>query len=227
MRVLIAAADHGFCDGAAYERQDPFRHSPFDTSVFILQTAKAARKWPTGPSFETELRAAFRDCLPSAAAVGRQLKRDGGALPRTGTRTGRTTKGDSTGAGRSTGGPPTARKRKRGAANGEGVGAGAEGAHEAHGEGEGGGTEAAGATSSLHSRRERKKQRKGPRMSPKIRGRHDAATEAELDKWVAAKRKGDWAAADAIRATLATQGITADKERPAKPKPKTAVEAAQ
>ena len=39
-RVLIAADDHGFADGASHERQDPYRHSPFDTSVFVLQTDK-------------------------------------------------------------------------------------------------------------------------------------------------------------------------------------------
>jgi phosphorylated CTD-interacting factor 1 len=79
LRVLIAADDHGFCDGASHERQDPYRHSPFDTSVFVLQTPKAARKWPTDPSLEVELRAAFRACRPSSTAVGRQLKHDAGA----------------------------------------------------------------------------------------------------------------------------------------------------
>ena len=43
-RVLIAAADHGYCDGAAHQRQDPYRFSPYDTAVFVLQTDKASRK---------------------------------------------------------------------------------------------------------------------------------------------------------------------------------------
>ena len=31
---------------AAHQRQDPYRFSPYDTAVFVLQTDKAARKWP-------------------------------------------------------------------------------------------------------------------------------------------------------------------------------------
>ena len=78
-RVLVAAADHGFCDGASYQRQDPYRNSPFDTSVFVLQTDKAARKWPANDKFEADLRDAFAACVPSESAVGRQLKHDAGA----------------------------------------------------------------------------------------------------------------------------------------------------
>ena len=40
-RVLVAAADHGYCDGASHHRQDPFRESPYDTALFVLQ-ARAA-----------------------------------------------------------------------------------------------------------------------------------------------------------------------------------------
>lgn len=80
--VLIAAADHGYCDGASYARQDPFRHSPFDTAVLVLQTDKASRKWSAEAGFEAALRAAFAACVPSAAAVARQAKRDAGARPR-------------------------------------------------------------------------------------------------------------------------------------------------
>ena len=80
--VLIAAADHGFCDGAAYQRQDPFRHAPFDTAVLVLQTAKAGRKWVADDAFEAALRGAFAACVPSDAAVARQLKRGAGALPK-------------------------------------------------------------------------------------------------------------------------------------------------
>jgi len=42
-RVLVAAADHGYCDGASHHRQDPFRESPYDTALFVLQ----ARARPT------------------------------------------------------------------------------------------------------------------------------------------------------------------------------------
>ena len=33
--VTVAAADHGFCDGASHQRQDPFRASPY-----------GIKKWP-------------------------------------------------------------------------------------------------------------------------------------------------------------------------------------
>ena len=73
-RVLIAAADHGYCDGAAHQRQDPYRYSPYDTAVFVLQTDKASRKWPADDKFERELRKAFAECVPSENAVQRQGK---------------------------------------------------------------------------------------------------------------------------------------------------------
>uniref|UniRef100_A0A7S0L1P1 PCIF1 WW domain-containing protein n=1 Tax=Coccolithus braarudii TaxID=221442 RepID=A0A7S0L1P1_9EUKA len=80
-KILVAATDHGFCDGASHQRQDPYRHSPYDTCVFVLQTAKASRKWPTAkPDFEAQLRAAMGKCVPSEAAVGRQLKQTPAAV---------------------------------------------------------------------------------------------------------------------------------------------------
>ncbi|XRB24019.1 phosphorylated CTD-interacting factor 1 [Pseudoscourfieldia marina] len=72
LRVVVAAADHGFCDGTSHQRQDPFRTSPYDTGVFVLQTSAAATKWPVGEALEPELRAAFAQCLPSQAAAKRQ-----------------------------------------------------------------------------------------------------------------------------------------------------------
>ncbi len=39
--------------------------------------------------------------------------------------------------------------------------------------------------------------------------------EAELDRWVIAKRDRDFATADAIRSELRKQGVDADIERPA------------
>lgn len=36
----------GFLDGASHQRRDPYRQSPWDTGVFVLQTSRAARKWP-------------------------------------------------------------------------------------------------------------------------------------------------------------------------------------
>ena len=36
----------------AFCRQDPYRHSPFDTAVWIMQTGKASRRWPADDDFE-------------------------------------------------------------------------------------------------------------------------------------------------------------------------------
>lgn len=41
--LLVAKADHGYCDGAQHQRQDRFRDSPYDTAVFFLQNAAGAR----------------------------------------------------------------------------------------------------------------------------------------------------------------------------------------
>lgn len=73
--VLLAAADHGYCDGASYQRKDPFQESPFDTACFFLQTDRAAQSWPADSAFEAELRTAMAQCVPSAAAVQRQLRK--------------------------------------------------------------------------------------------------------------------------------------------------------
>ncbi|KAK9807800.1 hypothetical protein WJX72_009794 [[Myrmecia] bisecta] len=72
--TVVAAADHGFCDGASHQRRDPFRQSPYDTGVFFLQTAKAAAKWKAGDELEKALRVAMAECCPTPAAVERQRK---------------------------------------------------------------------------------------------------------------------------------------------------------
>ncbi|KAL3778569.1 hypothetical protein ACHAW5_007024 [Stephanodiscus triporus] len=43
---LVAAADHGFCDGAQHQRQDRYRESTYDTGVFVLQNRQGKMKWP-------------------------------------------------------------------------------------------------------------------------------------------------------------------------------------
>jgi phosphorylated CTD-interacting factor 1 len=40
--VLVAKADHGYCDGAQHQRQDRFRDAPYDTAVFFLQNQAGA-----------------------------------------------------------------------------------------------------------------------------------------------------------------------------------------
>lgn len=73
LSMRVAAADHGFVDGAAHARRDPFRSSPYDTDLVVLQTAAAARKNPVDArQLEAELRAAFAACVPSEAAARRQ-----------------------------------------------------------------------------------------------------------------------------------------------------------
>lgn len=74
-RVIIAAADHGYCDGASHQRQDPFRQSPYDTACFFLQTDRAAEKWPVDDHLEEELRQSMAKCVPLAPAVSRQMKK--------------------------------------------------------------------------------------------------------------------------------------------------------
>eukprot|EP00798_Chlamydomonas_sp_ICE-L_P028704 gene28704-31869_t len=72
--VLVAAKDHGFCDGSSHQSQDPFRRSPYDTGVFFMQSDKATRRWPVTDELEEELRSAMAECMPSAAAEERQNK---------------------------------------------------------------------------------------------------------------------------------------------------------
>lgn len=66
-RILVAQADHGYCDGAsAHLRQE--RKATHDTAVFVLQSAKAARKWPADEALEAALRTAFASCMPKEGA---------------------------------------------------------------------------------------------------------------------------------------------------------------
>jgi phosphorylated CTD-interacting factor 1 len=75
--LLVAAADHGYCDGASHQRRDLYRGSPFDTSVMCLQTSAAAAKWPVRAPVLEELRLALASCCPTAAAAERQKKKRG------------------------------------------------------------------------------------------------------------------------------------------------------
>ena len=74
-RILVAAADHGYCDGAIHQRQEPYRASPYDTAVFVLQTDKASRKWPADDKFEAGLRKAFAECLPVEPTAPKRQRR--------------------------------------------------------------------------------------------------------------------------------------------------------
>ena len=71
-KFVVAAADHGYCDGAAHQRKASFRGSSYDTGVFVLQSSRAAasaagRRVVAGPTepgglprFEAEVRAGRR-----------------------------------------------------------------------------------------------------------------------------------------------------------------------
>jgi hypothetical protein len=74
VHVLPAA---GYCDGASHQRKDFYRQSPFDSSIFLLQTTAAAKKWPVSEQLLKDLQVAFAACCPSAAAAERQKKRRG------------------------------------------------------------------------------------------------------------------------------------------------------
>lgn len=70
---LIAAADHGFCDGASHQRRDLYRASPYDTGVFVLQSRRAAALSPLPADLEDRLRESMAQARPSAEAAARQV----------------------------------------------------------------------------------------------------------------------------------------------------------
>lgn len=74
---IVAAADHGYCDGAAHQRKSSFRSSTYDTGVFFLCSKKAlgtqSGKKVTakgGSVFETEIRTAFAGARFSKEEAG-------------------------------------------------------------------------------------------------------------------------------------------------------------
>jgi phosphorylated CTD-interacting factor 1 len=80
-KLIVAAEDHGFCDGASHQRKDPYRESPYDTAVFVLQTEAGAKKWPVtsaasggGLSLKEALLVSFAQGRPTAAAKKRQKR---------------------------------------------------------------------------------------------------------------------------------------------------------
>lgn len=108
-QVVLAAAEHGYCDGAMHERQEPYRTSTHETTVFVLQTEKAARKWRADEKFERELRTAFAECRTLLKAAPRKREpREAPVKDRTKART----KAAATEPGEATR-PESAKKRKR------------------------------------------------------------------------------------------------------------------
>lgn len=80
-KFVVAAADHGYCDGAAHQRKASFRGSLYDTGVFVLQSSRAVasaagRRVAAGPTepgglprFEAEVRAALAGARLAASVV--------------------------------------------------------------------------------------------------------------------------------------------------------------
>lgn len=67
--LLVAAADHGFVDGAQHVRHRSHRESPYDTMVFVLQTDTAAKLWPADSAAVKAIERAMAACTPTAEAL--------------------------------------------------------------------------------------------------------------------------------------------------------------
>ena len=69
--MIVAAKEHGFCDGAQHCRPPNERHrvSSYDTGVFFLQTTKGAARWKVSDGIREELRNAMKEAVGSAKNV--------------------------------------------------------------------------------------------------------------------------------------------------------------
>jgi hypothetical protein len=72
--IVISKAEHGFCDGAAFQRQDRYRDSPYDTVLFLLQNDEGCVKWPCSDECERRIRLGFRQGIPTEGMRLRQAK---------------------------------------------------------------------------------------------------------------------------------------------------------
>uniref|UniRef100_A0A7S0IND2 PCIF1 WW domain-containing protein n=1 Tax=Calcidiscus leptoporus TaxID=127549 RepID=A0A7S0IND2_9EUKA len=64
-QLLVAAADHGFVDGAQYMRRYSFRQSPYDTTLFFCQTDAAAAATPLSEGAVKRIEASLAACTPT------------------------------------------------------------------------------------------------------------------------------------------------------------------
>ena len=83
---VVAAADHGYCDGAAHQRKASLRSSTYDTGVFALCSRKAEMTLAgkrfvakNGASFEADVREALAGARMSDAAAAAVKKTVRGA----------------------------------------------------------------------------------------------------------------------------------------------------
>jgi phosphorylated CTD-interacting factor 1 len=75
-KFVVAAADHGYCDGAAHQRKASFRSSTYDTGVFALCSPKAQStvagkrfRAQNGAVFERDVREAFAGARLSEGSI--------------------------------------------------------------------------------------------------------------------------------------------------------------
>jgi hypothetical protein len=73
----VAAADHGFCNGAQHESRDRYRPSSFATEMIFLQNEAGAARWPVTADIETEIRNAFSQALPADMPTYKQWEQRG------------------------------------------------------------------------------------------------------------------------------------------------------
>ena len=64
--LLVAAADHGYIDGAQHARPRAYRLSTYDTRIFVLQTATHLRDCPLTDEGMTRVETTLAECTPSA-----------------------------------------------------------------------------------------------------------------------------------------------------------------
>jgi hypothetical protein len=65
-RLLVAAVDHGFVDGAVHVRPSAYRQSPFDTCIFVCQTDAAHE---ADGQLLAALERALAECTPTPEAI--------------------------------------------------------------------------------------------------------------------------------------------------------------
>ena len=65
--LLVAAADHGYVDGAQHVRPRAYRASTYDTRLFVLQTDAHVAAHPLDDGAMARLETALAECTPGAA----------------------------------------------------------------------------------------------------------------------------------------------------------------
>ena len=80
--LLVAAADHGYVDGAQHVRPRAYRASTYDTRLFVLQSDAHAAAHPLDDEAMARLETALAECTPSADGPARPAAAGGGARSR-------------------------------------------------------------------------------------------------------------------------------------------------